>query len=233
MKWDVEQYERFKREREQPFEDAFALIKQRPNMRVVDLGCGTGELTKKLAERLQCQIVGIDSSPEMLKKAQVPVVQQTIEQFVGGDGDYDLVFSHAALHWVRDHRRLIPKLLARGKQLVVQIPSNQEHRTYQIIAEVAGWRPEWPLLPIGEYAELLYANGGRELTVYEKVYCHELADADAILEWLRGTTLLPYLAREAQPEAFLDELRACLRREFPGSPVLFGFQRTLFAASRV
>jgi trans-aconitate 2-methyltransferase len=231
MKWDPEQYERFKHEREQPFEDAFALIKQHPNMKAIDLGCGTGELTKKLAERLDCDIVGLDSSEEMLRKAEVPTVQQTIEAFADSDLEYDLVFSHAALHWVRDHRSLIPKLLNRGRQLVVQMPSNHQHRAHQIIAEVAGWRPEWPMLSIGEYAELLWAHGGRELTVYEKVYCHELADADAIVEWMRATTLLPYLERHGS--AFVDELRTRFRREFPGSPVLFGFRRTLFAATRV
>jgi trans-aconitate 2-methyltransferase len=232
MKWDVAQYERFQRQREEPFEDAFALIQGRPK-RAVDLGCGTGELTKKLADRLQCDILGIDSSAEMLKKAQVPTQQSTIEAFADGEGEYDLVFSHAALHWVRDHRTLIPKLLRRGKQLVVQLPSNQQHWAHQIIAEVAGWRPEWPILSIGEYADLLWAHGGRQLTVYEKVYCHELADADAILEWLRGTTLLPYLERVPDPAAFVEQLRDRFRREFPGSPVLFGFRRTLFAATRV
>jgi trans-aconitate 2-methyltransferase len=232
MKWDVDQYERFRSEREAPFEDAFALIQMQPK-RAVDLGCGTGGLSKKLAERLGCEILGIDSSSEMLKKAEIPTRQMSIEQFADGDEEFDLVFSHAALHWVPDHRRLIPQLLRRGRRLVVQMPSNHHHRAHQLIAEVAGWRPEWPMLSIGEYAELLWANGGRELTVYEKVYCHELPDADAILEWMRGTTLLPYLERTADPERLIAQIRERFRREFPGSPVMFGFRRTLFAATRV
>src|SRR5262245_65897295 len=131
----------------------------------------------------------------MLKKAPIPTRHSTIEAFADSDEQYDLVFSHAALHWVPDHRSLIPKLLQRGKQLVVQMPSNHQHRAHQIIAEVAGWRPEWPMLSIGDYAELLWAHGGRALTAYEKVYCHELADAEAMPEWMRGCTLLPYVAR--------------------------------------
>lgn len=232
MKWDVEQYERFKREREVPFEDAFALIKGKPKT-AIDLGCGTGELTKKIADRLGCDIVGLDSSAEMLAKAQIPTRQSTIEAFIAGDEEYDLVFSHAALHWVPDHRALFPRLLAHAKQLVVQMPSNHHHRAHQIIAEVAGWSPEWPMLSIGEYADLLWAHGGRELTVYEKVYCHELPDADAIVEWMRGTTLLPYVERAADPDALIAQVRARFRREFPGSPVMFGFRRTLLAAARV
>jgi trans-aconitate 2-methyltransferase len=232
MKWDVDQYERFKKEREAPFEDAFALIRGKPKT-AIDLGCGTGELTKRIADRLGCDIIGLDSSAEMLAKAEVPTRLSSIEAFADGDEQFDLVFSHAALHWVRDHRALLPKLLARGRQLVVQMPSNHHHRAHQLIAEVAGWRPEWPMLSIGDYAELLWAHGGRELTVYEKVYCHELPDADAILEWMRGTTLLPYLERLADPAPFLEQVRTRFRREFPGSPVLFGFRRTLLAAARV
>jgi len=89
------------------------------------------------------------------------------------------------------------------------------------------------MLSIGEYAELLWVHGGRELTVYEKVYCHELPDADAILEWMRGTTLLPYLEDAADPERLTAQIRERFRREFPGSPVMFAFRRTLFAATRV
>jgi trans-aconitate 2-methyltransferase len=238
MQWDAEQYERFKRERELPFEDLFALIRPRDNMRVIDLGCGTGELTKKLQERLHADVLGLDSSAEMLAKAPVPTVHGSIEQFADGSDEYDLVFSHAALHWIPDHATLIPKLLQRtktGGQLAVQMPSNHQHRAALIIAEVAGWRRESPLLSIAEYADLLWAHGGRNLTVFEKVYCHEMPDADAILEWVRGTALLPYLERlgEADRPAFVDEVRARYRREFSGGPLLFGFRRTLFAATRV
>jgi trans-aconitate 2-methyltransferase len=115
----------------------------------------------------------------------------------------------------------------------VQMPSNHNHRAALIIAEVAGWRRESPLLPINEYAELLWKSGGRQISCFEKVYCHELENADAILEWVRGTALLPYLEKSGDPEKFTEEVRARFRREFPGSPVLFPFRRTLFAATRV
>ena len=70
MSWDVDQYERFKNERAQPFRDLAALIEPRPNMRIVDLGCGTGELTRELHEQLAAsETLGIDSSESMLEKA--------------------------------------------------------------------------------------------------------------------------------------------------------------------
>jgi trans-aconitate 2-methyltransferase len=242
MQWNAEQYEQFKREREAPFADLTALIHRRPQMRVIDLGCGTGELTVKLAALLpDSDVTGLDSSAEMLKKAPpgARFVEATIEQFAeGGGAEYDLIFSHAALHWLPDHRALIPRLLARvkpGGQLAVQMPSNHEHRAHQLIAEVAGWRRESPLLTLHEYAELLWAHGGRELTVLDKIYCHELAGAGALVEWMRGTTLLPYVERlpEAAREPLIAAVRERFRREFPSSPLLFAFQRTLFSATRV
>ncbi len=51
--WNPEQYERFKTERAQPFHDLLALVEPRPGMRVVDLGCGTGELTRLMHEQLE------------------------------------------------------------------------------------------------------------------------------------------------------------------------------------
>src|SRR3954463_12844221 len=68
--WTPEQYERFKTERAQPLHDLLAMVERRPRMRVVDLGCGTGELTRTRHEQLgAAETVGIDSSETMLLKS--------------------------------------------------------------------------------------------------------------------------------------------------------------------
>jgi len=70
VSWNPDQYERFKAERKQPFVDLLALVEHRPNMRVLDLGCGTGELTRELHETLGARAtVGVDNSEAMLAKA--------------------------------------------------------------------------------------------------------------------------------------------------------------------
>src|SRR5262245_47830693 len=67
--WNPCQYERFRNERSQPFFDLLDLVQPRPEMRVVDLGCGTGELTRELHRRLAArETVGIDNSPAMLAR---------------------------------------------------------------------------------------------------------------------------------------------------------------------
>jgi trans-aconitate 2-methyltransferase len=247
MDWNPQQYGKFTEAREAPFADVIALVRAEPRMRVVDLGCGPGNLTRKLGERFgDAEIVGIDSSRAMLDEAnQRPTsglrfVQGSIEEFADGgalDGAFDLIFSNAALHWVPDHATLVPKLArrlsARG-QLAVQLPADDYNSTRKIFADVAGWRHEMATLDIADYAQLLYAAGLADPVVFEKIYPHLLADADAVLEWARGTALLPYLERlpPAQHAPYLEEVRKRLHARYPDKPVFFPFRRIIFYARR-
>ncbi|MFO7322063.1 MAG: methyltransferase domain-containing protein [Chloroflexota bacterium] len=249
MPWNPEQYHKFRAQRAAPFEDLVKLIRVRPGMRAIDLGCGTGELTARLADLLpDSDVLGLDSSAEMLGRAEAFVrpglrfEQGTIESVAG---EWDLIFSHAALQWVDDHQTLISRLfglLKPGGQLVVQMPSNHTHYSHQVVRELAaqepfatalgGWSRSAPVLPIDAYAELLFACGGEDITVFEKIYPHILPDADAIAEWTSGTLLVPYMERlpSALHAAFMDAYRTRLRARWPQGPVFYGFRRTLFAA---
>jgi len=251
MPWDPELYHRFTAERAAPFEDLLALVKRRPGLRAVDLGCGTGELTARLAAALpDSDVTGIDSSPAMLARTAGHASPHL--RFEAGDinalqGSWDLIFSHAALQWVEDHRRLIPALFAQvtpGGQLVVQVPSNHGHPSHRLILELAaqepflsalgGWRRISPVLDISEYAGLLFAAGAVDVTVYEKVYPHVLAGADALADWTSGTALVPYFERLAPrlKDRFLAVYRERLAALYPDSPVFYPFKRILFAAGK-
>src|SRR5712691_320842 len=110
--WDPRQYDKFQREREQPFYDLLALVRRSPGMRVVDLGCGAGKLTRVLHDRLDArETIGIDRSEKMLGSMRGEALPYglrfevgTIEIFVraspGARGAYNLIFSNAAYHWV-------------------------------------------------------------------------------------------------------------------------------------
>ena len=251
MPWSPEQYHRFQADRFAPFEDLLGLVKIRAGMCVVDLGCGTGELTRRLADALpESAVTGVDSSPEMLRRANSLAggrLRFRLGTIEAAEGDWDLVFSHAAIHWVDDHRALVPRLLSLvrdGGQLAVQLPSNHTHPTHTLITEVAaeepylsalgGWHRQSPVLSINEYAGLLYESGGSEITVFEKVYPSLLENSDALAEWTRGTTLVPYLERlpEQLKEPFMERYREKLRALYPPGPVFYPFRRTLFAATR-
>src|SRR5947207_11647180 len=116
MPWDPDRYHQFQRERFAPFEDLMALVHRRPGLRAIDLGCGTGELTRRLADALpESDVLGIDNSPEMLARAAElarPGLRFEPIPIEAVTGVWDLVFSHAAVQWVDDHEAFIPRLLA-------------------------------------------------------------------------------------------------------------------------
>jgi trans-aconitate 2-methyltransferase len=253
MPWDPDLYNRYAAQRAAPFANLLALIAVRPAMRVVDLGCGTGELTRRLADHLpDSEVLGLDNSPEMLARAQAHArpglrfVGGSIEAFIQAtDARCDLIFSHAALQWVDEHARLIPALvqrLAPGGQLAIQMPSNHTHAVHRLARAIAreapfaaaldGYVRESPVLALDEYGELLFAAGCDDIAACDRLYPHIAASSDAIVEFTAGTLLVPY--RERLPaslyEAFLARFRAGVRALLPGSPVFYSFKRTLLAA---
>src|SRR3954467_10694611 len=92
--WDPKQYDKFEREREQPFFDLLALVRPAQAMRVVDLGCGTGKLTRTLHHQLAARETGgIDRSASMLaasrdepQPARLSFAVETVESFADSDG---------------------------------------------------------------------------------------------------------------------------------------------------
>ena len=250
MPWDPKQYHKFQAERSAPFYDLLSLVEIRPHLKVVDLGCGTGELTRQLAEALpDSQVTGIDSSLSMLEKAQS--VSRSNLHFEQGDqaqlaGEWDLIFSNAALHWSENHAELISSLyrkLRPGGQIAVQIPSNHNHISHQVYRETAseepfktilnGFQRYAPVLSIDDYARLFFECGAEEIVVFDKVYPHILEDSDAVVEWISGTALVPYFERLGEhKEEFVNAIRKRMRAALPETPVFYPFRRTLFSARK-
>jgi SAM-dependent methyltransferase len=84
---------------------ALELLDAQPGERVLDLGCGSGELTAQIAER-GAHVVGVDSSPEMIEQARQRFPDLDVRLADGHelalDERFDAVFSNAALHWMTD-----------------------------------------------------------------------------------------------------------------------------------
>ncbi len=251
MSWNPEIYHKFQRERFAPFEDLLSLLVIAKGLKVIDLGCGTGELTEMLAERLpDSEVLGIDSSPEMLEHAkskEKPGLRFELGSIEELKGEWDLVFSNAAIQWVKDHVSLIPKLISSvrpGGQLAVQLPSNHNHITQSLIHEIAkeepfaealgGWTRTSHVLSIRQYAELLYESGGINIVVFEKLFPHVLKDADAVVDWLSGTMLLSYFER--LPKRLHGQFRqryvSRLKEIHPLKPIFYTFQRIFLSAIR-
>jgi trans-aconitate 2-methyltransferase len=223
-------------------------------MRVVDLGCGTGKLTRLLHEQLNAkETKGVDSSDNMLASAQscgcdgLRFVKGHIEEFAA-DSAFDLVFSNAALQWVPDHEALFARLtsvLGAEGQLAVQMPAMQDDAAHALAAEIAArvpFRAELDGFEEGQtvhapewYAQLLYRLGYRQQHVRIQVYPHVLPARDAVVEWYRGSLLTAYQARLADPtfEHFVRVFRRELMlRLSDDRPYFFPFRRVLMWGQR-
>lgn len=252
--WNPEQYERFRDEREAPFEDLFALVRPAKGMRIVDLGCGTGRLTAALHQRLgAASTLGVDSSAAMLAKAGalaeggLAFLRADIEHFAPAQA-FDLAFSNAALHWLDDQRHVLARItgwLAPGGQLAVQVPANFDHASHRLAAEVAleapfadaleGWTRGSPVLAPEDYATCLYELGFAEQRVQLVVYPHVLASGAELCEWVRGTLLTAYESRlpGALFAAFLERYRARILAEVGAEgPLFYPFKRILLWGRR-
>jgi trans-aconitate 2-methyltransferase len=206
--WKPEQYERFRNERSQPFFDLLSLVEPAPGGRVVDLGCGTGELTRVLHVKTKARLtIGLDNSETMLAKSQqftgdgLMFERAEIESFHPAQ-PFDVVFSNAAFQWVDDHATLMPKLVdlvAPGGQLAFQMPANADHVSHLTAREIAhespfteamnGYDRPWPVRAPEWYAEALDDFGFTNLQVRLQVYGHKLSSSLEVVEWVKGTFL--------------------------------------------
>jgi trans-aconitate 2-methyltransferase len=251
--WDPSQYGRFADERAAPFYDLLSLVRPVPGGRVVDLGCGGGELTAQLHRRLEAaETLGLDSSPAMLERA-AGLAGDGLRFELGDIGEFeaagwDVVFSNAALHWLPGHAELFGRLVAgleRGGQLAVQMPANHDHPSHLVAAELAGTEPfrsalggyrrESPVRAPEWYAELLDRLGLADQHVRLQVYLHRLAARDEVVEWVKGTLLTDYQSRLPAElfEAFLAAYRdRLLPRLEDTRPYRYPFKRLLLWGRR-
>ena len=247
--WDPVQYERFSDERSAPFFDLLALVAPCPGGRVVDLGCGTGELTRSLHERTGASsTLGIDSSEAMLDRSPPYAVDGLT--FELGDIEewtpqvqFEVVFSNAALHWVDDHDELFARLTAAvrpGGQLAVQMPANHDHASHLVAEQVAveepfrealgGYLRKSPVFAPERYAVLLHRLGFAAQNVRLQVYLHMLAEPGAVVDWVKGTLLTEYKRRlpDAVYEDFVARYRELLLTQLGDDrPFPFTFKRVL------
>jgi trans-aconitate 2-methyltransferase len=252
--WSAPQYLKFEDERTRPPRDLLAQVPlQRPRIGV-DLGCGPGNSTELLIERFpQSEIVGLDSSPDMLRKARERLPKcKFVETDIAAwtpDARTDLLFANAAFQWVPDHPRVLRRLLEAlpaGGVLAVQMPDNTGEPANALQREVAASGPWAPalraavpradLLPADAYYDLLKPVCA-QLDIWHSVYNHVMATPQAIVEWFKGSSLQPYLslldaaAREQFLAVYTDRVAAAYKPRVDGK-VLLKFPRLFIVAVR-
>ncbi|HYE71933.1 MAG TPA: class I SAM-dependent methyltransferase, partial [Blastocatellia bacterium] len=104
MKWDSSLYDQKHAYVTKYGEGVLDLLNSQAGERILDVGCGTGHLTKKIAES-GAEVVGIDSSAEMIEVARTtyPEINFVVADATdfSFDKPFDAIFSNAALHWVK------------------------------------------------------------------------------------------------------------------------------------
>lgn len=256
--WNAETYTTFLSLRTKPAQDLlFAIPTSFMPEYVIDLGCGTGNSTIILKERWpKAKVTGLDSSLAMLKVAKETYPQL---EFMEGDMTHftplekvDCIFSNAALHWASDHGTIIPRLLSLLNPkgiLAIQIPNNfhlPSHQvTIQLLEDEQKWRPLLETLRYGyltqpyyhadTYYDLFTKANVSQTQLWETVYVQEMANHQAIFNWVQGTGLRPILSKmdKADQAAFEKAYVAAISEAYPkqsNGKVLLPFQRLFMVA---
>jgi trans-aconitate 2-methyltransferase len=249
--WDPERYLVYADERGRPFGDLLARVGATAASRVVDLGCGPGNLTALLAARWPgADVLGVDSSVPMVEKATAAGTEGV--RFEVGDvrtwqpeRPVDVLVSNATLQWVPGHLDLLPRLVglvAPGGWLAFQVPGNFAEPSHEIRRELAG-RPPYAAFTQGVATPDAHGPGvylerlldlGCTVDAWETTYLHLLTGEDPVFTWVSGTGARPTL--QALPDdlrpAFEDELRRRLREAYPTGPhgVVLPFRRVFVVA---
>lgn len=252
--WDPAQYLMFGDLRTRAAEDLVARVPLESPGVVMDVGCGPGNSTKLLVSRWpKAEVVGIDSSPEMVHRARAAVPRATFIEadvrFWQSPRTVDLLFSNATLHWVDDHPSILARLVSwlnPDGALAVQMPANFDQPSHVLMRRLANSDP-WrrllgnvlrpaPVATAADYYRLL-ASPGRAIDIWTTEYLQVLSGEDPVVHWVSGSALRPLLdlLEDVEAARFLDEYRQAMREAYPPEPdgtTLFPFRR-LFIVCQV
>jgi len=250
--WDPAQYMRFGNERLRPALDLLAYVTTDEPGAVVDLGCGTGNLTEMMKARWpDADVLGIDSSEKMLATAREthPGCRFEAAEVASWapQASFDVIYSNATLQWLADHPVLLPRLLSAlnpGGCMAIQMPAMHDAplRRLQVMlahdprfASYLAAVPSQPaILTMEQYYALLQPLC-TTLDLWETTYLHILEGPHAVMEWASGTSLRPYLnalppeMRDSFKSAYATALEGYYPREVDGHTLL-PFKRLFLVA---
>lgn len=186
--------------------------------RVLDLGCGDGTLTARMAELVpQGEVVGVDASEGMMAVARQKVARnlrflRLDINTLGFCEEFDVVFSSATLHWILDHERLLrniwrslrPGGVARCSfagqgncaHLIAVIREVMSSTSFS--RHFQGFQWPWFMPAVAEYQALVERSGFDEVQVWGENADHWFPNAESMIQWINQPSLVPLLAHIAE-----------------------------------
>jgi trans-aconitate 2-methyltransferase len=251
--WDAQAYLSFEDERSRPFGDLMSRVTVATPGLVVDLGCGAGNLTERLARRWpSATVIGVDSSAEMIAAAVRFASSRVVFQHDDvrrwrPDRPVDVLVSNATLQWVPNHVELFADWMEQvspGGQMAIQVPGNFDEPSHRLLHELAA-DPRYAehtrdvARPSAFGAEVYlaeFARLGCTVDAWEATYLHVLQGPDPVLRWISGTGARPILT--ALPprlrNEFEEQYASALRQAYPQQPIgtVLPFRRVFAVATR-
>ena len=193
---------------------------------ILDLGCGDGKLTEQLANMVtEGMVVGVDSSAGMLETARkrsgdnLHFRQQDVTE-LDYEAEFDVIFSNAALHWVKNHDKLLAgcyrALKKDGKiRFNFAADGNCSH-LYSVVKMVMRKEPfkeefadfvwPWYMPAVEEYETLVGKTGFSEVKVWGENRDRYFDDREQMIGWIDQPCLVPFLEvlPEEKKESFRD-----------------------------
>jgi trans-aconitate methyltransferase len=236
-KWNAEDYARNSSAQESWAKELISLLSLKGNESVIDIGCGIGRMTNEIALRLPAgQVVGIDSSESMIELASKTYTRSNLSFYVMNaedihlNGRFDLAFSNATLHWIKDHQAVLASLkkhLNPNAKILFQMGGKGNAQDIvkaldDMIADKKwseffnGFVFPFHFYEVEDYEKWLPDSGYKaaRIELITKDMVHK--NAEELKGWLR-TTWFPYTNRipADQQEVFLDDLVSRYLEEEP------------------
>lgn len=188
-------------------------LKLEGNETVLDLGCGDGVLTKQIANLLpKGKVLGIDSSEGMISAAKELEgknlsFQKMDIDLIAFKEQFDLIFSNATLHWVKDHKKLLKNCYSALKPggiirfnfagegncsnfygVMQKTISNELYKKY---FESFEW--PWYMPSIEAYKILASETDFKEIEIWEENSDRYFIDQDEMIKWIDQPSIVPFL----------------------------------------
>lgn len=211
--FDGRKYEESSAHQKEWGERLIAELSLRGDERILDLGCGDGRLTAQLAELVpEGSVLGIDASCGMIEVAQkhhkgnLSFLLVDINSLDFKD-EFDLVFSNATVHWVKDHNALLRKVrrsLRNDGVIRFNFAGAGNCSNFFTIVKTAMKNPRyakyfsefvWPwFMPtVDEYETIVHQFPFRDIRVWAENADRYFSDSQTMTKWIEQPSLVPFL----------------------------------------